>query len=407
MNARPLNALPQILQARAEPRPEPRAEARPAPAAGGSWLTPLPGHWIDAAIAQLSRHPALVRVTVITVRGSAPREPGATLLVGPDGALGTIGGGRLEWHATSLARRQLSAADGAGAAVRVADLVLGPELGQCCGGRVQLWLERLTHADLPWLRRTARRLRNGDDLGWVTDAVHGGVTRRLMPAEKNSGAVQLQRRDGRLTLIERPCARRPALWIFGAGHVGQALTRLLGELGLFDITWVDSRAELLPGALPDGIRVRHCAAPASLVAAAPAGARFVVLTHDHALDYDICRGVLERGDACWLGLIGSGSKAARFRSRLVRDGVDPDRLPGLNCPIGVPGIASKLPAAIAIAIAAALLQQHDASPPGDQAGLPQAGPRAAGPPQAAPAHPKDLDCGGRCQGCGAPRGTVP
>jgi xanthine dehydrogenase accessory factor len=110
----------------------------------------------------------------------------------------------------------------------------------------------------------------------------------------------------------------------------------------------------------------------------------VVLTHDHALDYDLCRGILLRGDAFWLGLIGSASKAARFRSRLLREGMDPERLASLTCPIGVPGIASKLPAAIAVAIAAQLLQQGAAAPAARSAADPHA-------------------CNGACGICGTTR----
>ena len=105
----------------------------------GPWLVPLSGHWIDAASSHLSHHVSLVRVTVAALRGSAPREAGASMLVDAVGTVGTIGGGRLEWHAVALARELLR--DPRAAPVRVADLILGPELGQCCGGRVELWLE--------------------------------------------------------------------------------------------------------------------------------------------------------------------------------------------------------------------------------------------------------------------------
>jgi len=99
----------------------------------------------------------------------------------------------------------------------------------------------------------------------------------------------------------------------------------------------------------------------STVQLAPAAARFLVMTHDHALDYSLCRAILERGDFAWLGLIGSKSKAARFRSRLARDGLTPDAIARLVSPIGVAGIASKWPAAIAVGVAAQLLQGGECS----------------------------------------------
>jgi xanthine dehydrogenase accessory factor len=188
-----------------------------------------------------------------------------------------------------------------------------------------------------------------------------------------------------VTLLEVSRPQRLPLWIFGAGHVGQALLQLLSPLALFDVMWVDARPELLPSGLPEYVTTRGCAAPTDLVDTAPPGARYVVLTHDHALDYELCRRILARGDAGWLGLIGSASKSARFRSRLRRDGISGERLSGLTCPIGIDGIASKLPAAIAIAIAAQLLQQHAGALPAPRPGARQ------------PA------CGAACDSCGAER----
>jgi xanthine dehydrogenase accessory factor len=339
------------------------------PGTAGAWLVPLAGHWIDAARTHLAHHPALVRVTVTALRGSAPREAGASLLVDACGTVGTIGGGRLEWHATTLARQLLL--DSGAAPVRITELILGPELGQCCGGRVELWLERLTRNDLAWLNEAARRMREqprsavaaATGLSLASVVARGVVTHRLQTDVTVSAAVTLTRSAGEgVTLLETLRPRRSSLWIFGAGHVGQALVRLLAELALFEITWIDSRAELLPDGLPEGVTAKVCAAPLELAEAAPAGTRFVVMTHDHALDYELCRRVLARADFSWLGLIGSASKAARFRSRLSRDGMDRDTVARLTCPIGVAGISSKLPAAIAIAIAAQLLQEANSKP---------------------------------------------
>jgi xanthine dehydrogenase accessory factor len=360
------------------PRLKSRAQEAPA---GGAWLAPLSGRWIDAACAQLALKAVLVRVTVVSLRGSAPREPGASMLVADHGTLGTIGGGRLEWHAAREARRMLAARDGA--PVRLEELILGPQLGQCCGGRVELWLERLTRQDLPWLQAAALNARHRGAVAIETRFTAGAVSRQVRPL---SGAPRLSlRRDapGEVTLLEPLGWPRPPLWIFGAGHVGQALVRLLGELALFDILWIDPRPDLLPAALPDTVEARVCDAPAALLGAARADTRYVVLTHDHALDYELCRAILERGDASWLGLIGSASKAARFRSRLLREGMDPRRLAGLTCPIGIPGILSKLPVAIAIAIAAQLLQQGAAAAAADTVDAPT--------------------CDGACGNCGAPR----
>jgi xanthine dehydrogenase accessory factor len=302
------------------------------------------------------------------------------MLVDAHGTVGTIGGGHLEWHATTVAREQLL--DSIAAPVRIADLILGPQLGQCCGGRVELWLERLTRDDLPWLTEAARRMRARRGLSLATEFAHGVVSRRLLRSVGNARGLELRRTARAHVLFEALRPQRPQLWIFGAGHVGQALVRLLAELALFEITWIDSRPELLPAGLPEDVTAKTCAAPADLVGSAPAGARFVVMTHDHALDYELCRLILTRADASWLGLIGSASKAARFRSRLLRDGGDRAMLSGLTCPIGIPGVTSKLPAAIAIAIAAQLLQR----------------------PAVPAAHAADSHgCSGSCGSCGSER----
>ena len=340
-------------------------------AAAGDWLVPLEGHWIGAACAHLSLHAAVVRVTVIALRGSAPREAGATMLVHTLGTVGSIGGGQLEWQATLAARELLRVRDAM--PVRIADLILGPDLGQCCGGRVELWLERLTRGDLPWLLEAARsglrardhrsRAHEPSDVV-VTEFSGGKASHRLQRSAPGAASLTLQRAaNGGLTLHEPLSAPRPLLWVFGAGHVGQALVRLLSELALFEITWVDSRPELLPADLDGCVTALASAKPVDLVDAAPAGTRYVVMTHDHALDYALCRSILRRGDSSWLGLIGSASKAARFRSRMLRDGIGSETLSTLTCPIGVPGIASKLPASIAISIAAQLLQLSSPATP--------------------------------------------
>jgi xanthine dehydrogenase accessory factor len=165
---------------------------------------------------------------------------------------------------------------------------------------------------------------------------------------------------GEATLLERLDNVLPPLWLYGAGHVGQALARILTQLPL-RLTWIDSRAEQFPAQIPAAVQVLHSADPVTSVAAAPAGARFLVMTHSHPLDYALCRAILTRGDFAWAGLIGSKSKAARFRSRLARDGLAGEAVARLICPIGIGGIASKWPAAIAVGVAAQVMQDIGAA----------------------------------------------
>jgi xanthine dehydrogenase accessory factor len=296
------------------------------------------------------------------------------MLVSQSGTYGTIGGGNLEWQAMQAAQSLLAGPR----PVQLRRLVLGRELGQCCGGVVHLWLERFTPADLPFLRRaTDAGLR--DSVAAILTEVSGqGVVRKLM----QHGGIQPRLRlssagDENATLLEPIEGGRAVLWLYGAGHVAQALIRILAELP-FEVTWIDSRAELLPTPLPDNVHPLCVRTPTNTVNSAPAGARFLVMTHDHGLDYALCRKILERNEFAWLGLIGSKSKGARFRSRLARDGIAAETIARLVSPIGVEGVNNKWPAAIAVAVAAQLLQgvesparrrSLDASPSADSRGF--------------------------------------
>ena len=150
--------------------------------------------------------------------------------------------------------------------------------------------------------------------------------------------------------------RRP-LVLFGAGHVGQAVIRALSPLP-FSVTWVDSRPGVFPGDLPGHIRVERTDYPVDLIAEAPAACIFIVMTHSHQLDEDICFEVLQRDDFAWLGLIGSETKRRRFVHRLEQRGIESARLEALVCPIGLAGIRGKQPATIALSLAAQLMSHH-------------------------------------------------
>ena len=324
-----------------------------------------PHSWLPAVVARLAQVPAVVRVVVAQVQGSTPREPGAYMLVDAGCVSGTIGGGRLEWEAIEAARELLQQGT---RAARLMNLVLGIDLGQCCGGVVAVWLECFPQASLPQLQRLNERpiegplvlatATSGEGLqhrlssGIVSDE----IAARLLNLPRHLAVPTVQRtRAGDLTFFERLDEEYPAVWLYGGGHVGHALAGMLVQLPL-RLLWQDSR----PGQLPQGAAEYSRSLPetelVAAVAQAPPGTYFLVMTHDHALDYELCRKVLLRNDTAWLGLIGSQSKGARFRSRLRRDGFRPDVIERLVCPIGVAGVKSKWPAAIAVAIAAQLMQ---------------------------------------------------
>ncbi|HUN75655.1 MAG TPA: xanthine dehydrogenase accessory protein XdhC [Steroidobacteraceae bacterium] len=326
-------------------------------------MSTLPASWLSGLLRTLEHEPFVVRIVLAEVRGSAPRECGTSMLVWPAGVMGTIGGGRLEWDAIAAARELLQNHE---VSARVCRLILGADLGQCCGGVVTLWIERYGSSNLGELRAMQTAAESGRAV-LVSTINTGGTHHRLLcdpdaacaprlPAPEAAAARLVRVANGELTLRERLDDALPEVWLYGAGHVGQALSRILVELPV-RLTWIDSRAEWLPRVGAERMRVRHCSDPVATLDDAPVGACFVVMTHSHALDYALCRTLLERNDFAWLGLIGSMSKAARFRSRLAREGVAAEVIARLACPVGVQGIASKWPSAIAVAIAAQLLQQ--------------------------------------------------
>jgi xanthine dehydrogenase accessory factor len=285
------------------------------------------------------------------------------MVVGPEDQSGSIGGGNLERIAADQARRMLATPGGPAWAVQ--DYPLGPLLAQCCGGRVRLLIERLGPTDQAWLaeaRRFAaedkpfrRRLRLGE----------GDRCCALAPDDCAAGeAITLNGRPAGAR-GERPAAGdeislahatlRPRLALFGAGHVGRALTAVLASLP-FRVSWYDSRAE----AAAPGLVI---AGPEDLVRIAGADREHVlVMTHDHALDYALVAAAL-RGATPHVGLIGSKTKKARFLSRLRAEGLDEAALGRLLCPIGLSGLAGKAPEIIAVAVAADLLIRRQAAQP--------------------------------------------
>jgi xanthine dehydrogenase accessory protein XdhC len=244
----------------------------------------------------------LVRIAQAT--GSTPREAGAAMLVSPDRTAGTIGGGQLEFHTIDIARARI----GSGETARDVDLPLGPQLGQCCGGRVLLVFGR-------------------------------AESEMLRDLEAEEAAAR---------------ARRPHVIVFGAGHTGRALATALAPLP-FATSLIDSREETLTD-LPAGISARHLERPEEAVATAPPGAACVVASHSHALDYAITDAGLRRGDAAYVGLIGSGTKRALFARWFLQRGGSEAELARLTCPIGGEDVDDKRPEVIAALTAAELVR---------------------------------------------------
>jgi xanthine dehydrogenase accessory factor len=304
-----------------------------------------------------------VLVTVAIVQGSGPREAGAKMLVTQAGLVDTIGGGHLEMRAVEIARAMLVD----GRQRHLERFALGPSLGQCCGGVVHLAFELADHGQAALLNQ--RRPQDS----WRLVALDGGADSALFDAdshllqgagapafERSCGAHVLQDAAGRRWLVDPILAPRAHLVLFGAGHVGAAIVRALAHLPC-TVTWVDERDDMFPHAVPENVTVEASDLPEALVAAAPPGASYLVMTHSHALDQRLSEAIMARADVGWFGLIGSLTKRRQFEHRLRERGANPARIAAMVCPIGLAGITNKAPAVIAASVCAQLLTVWEAA----------------------------------------------
>ncbi|WP_163575649.1 xanthine dehydrogenase accessory protein XdhC [Halomonas faecis] len=272
-------------------------------------MSDRPEPW-HAALHRL-QHEGLPHVlaTQVTSAGSTPREPGARMVITADAAFDTLGGGNFEWQTIAAARERLA---GGEVGMSLEAFSLGGRSGQCCGGFVNVLLE-------------------------------------VFPGSQTDLAV------------------------FGAGHVGQEIVRLTAPLP-WRVLWHDSRDDAFPDWAADQPRLecRVCPDPEAAVAALPAGCHTLVLTHDHAEDRELVDALLNRGNMASIGLIGSQSKWASFRSRLTDAGHDEVALARVRCPIGTAAGGTggdKTPYAIALAALAELLPLVGNGERADQRGL--------------------------------------
>ena len=287
-------------------------------------------------------------VTLARVEGSSPREAGVRMVVRPSGGFhGTIGGGTLEFAALEAANEALRKGRGP---ARRRSVALGPELGQCCGGRVEWRVETFDKRDLGDLSALAiaeggasatLEARLGPD-GRVqrTPGTCGGELRLARLADENWTEP--------LGVLAR------AVYLFGAGHLGRALALALAPLP-FAVRWIDPRRDAFPTHAPANVTLIHAPEPAAELASAPDSALVVVFTHSHALDLEIVAEALRVERFGYVGLIGSATKRARFLSQMRAAGLMEVQLARLVCPIGVPGLESKDPAVIAASTATQLL----------------------------------------------------
>jgi xanthine dehydrogenase accessory factor len=261
-------------------------------------------HWINA-VAELrrERQPGVL-VTVVAVRGHAPREAGAKMVVGERRCWGTIGGGNLEQTAVLRARELLDAREPQTQTMALSEHAPARYGVQCCGGEV--------------------------------------------------------------TLLYEPLRPVPAVAIFGMGHVGLELARILARHDV-ELHLVDSRAAQVD---PDRLAVvtadavarvhrHHAVVPELVLGELPRGSHVLIMTHDHAEDAALCDAALRCGHLDSIGLIGSSAKWRRFEKKLAEEGHPPDALARITTPIGLPEITGKDPATIALGVAADLVLRFE------------------------------------------------
>lgn len=248
--------------------------------------------WIAVLHRLRETRESCVLITVLTQRGSVPRNSGSKMVVSNGKTWFTIGGGHLEYQCIALARQMLKTGGGE---PHTEEFALAARLGQCCGGHATVLFEPLMQ-------------------------------------------------------------RQPEIQVYGAGHVGQALVNLLATLPCH-ITWIDSRATPF-SYVPQGVTARQLDDPLDAVNEAPADSYFVIMTHDHPLDLALSEAILRRNDFRYVGVIGSATKARRFRYRLAGKGIAAEVLARLRCPVGLPDVKGKLPAEIAVAVAGEIISVY-------------------------------------------------
>jgi xanthine dehydrogenase accessory factor len=265
------------------------------------------GLWLDAVVRlRAAREPAVL-VTVATVRGHAPRRAGAKMVVSATAVWGSIGGGNVEATALESARARLKnpAAAPELMTFELSERAPAEHGAQCCGGVVTVLLE--------------------------------------------------------------PLPAVPAVAVFGVGHVGLELARILARHDI-ELHLIDTRPAMLSesrlAVLADAVATVHVhvvpVLPETVFGELPSGTHVLIMTHDHAEDVALCDAALRRDDLGSIGLIGSSGKWARFRRRLTDEGGhDAEAIARIRTPIGLPDISGKEPAAIAVSVAADLLRTFE------------------------------------------------
>lgn len=340
--------------------------------------------WLTHLQTILSRGEAAVLVTVAAVRGSAPREPGARMIVTREHSYGTIGGGQLELRCIRIACQQLTSP--VNTASQQQRFTLGADCGQCCGGVVDVWFEGVGANDRRWIDPAIAALGNNQAVQRVSlrrsetsvsrAVVAGGTLLSCSgdfaaSQDYRSAALELTRKtvatrvdvmavsdSTRIpVLVDRTAASVWSIAIFGAGHVGTACAEALqswpATCRLFD-----TRAEQVVAARERALNVELANDPLAAMDELADGSDIAIMTHDHGLDLRLTEHALAAGRFGYVGLIGSRSKRRRFEKRLSSAGLTAEQIANLTCPIGISSISGKQPFEIAAALSVQLIERR-------------------------------------------------
>ncbi|MDE2693397.1 MAG: xanthine dehydrogenase accessory protein XdhC [Paracoccaceae bacterium] len=295
----------------------------------------------------IKSHGKIARVLILKTFGSAPRDEGTTMLIWDSGQFGTIGGGELEYQVTRLAKKIIIDNKGS----RIKKFSLGPDMGQCCGGAVELLIEILDETKVKFI--------SVDD-GFFARPVFKdekslNVQALIKSYRNKSVPIKTSFKDG--WLFEPVTKEKELVWIYGAGHVGTAIANILSKLSQFSVTCIDTSQDRYPDNFPKTVKKLITKNPAHIVQYAPSETHHLILTYSHALDLEICHQLLQHNFAT-AGLIGSKTKWARFKKRLNELNYTFEQINRIICPIGEPSFG-KSPYEIAIGVASMLLEKKE------------------------------------------------
>jgi len=251
--------------------------------------------WFNALYQCQQQGKSYVLVTLLATAGSTPRDGGTKMLVCDDSAFDTIGGGHLEFEVIKQARKLLHENI---TTQKIEHYPLSSKLGQCCGGATNVLFEVFTQ-------------------------------------------------------------HTQHIAIYGAGHVSKALVPILAQLPL-QISWIDNRQAMLDEIAlqtqPNNVTLLVSEHPADTITTLPNESWAMIMTHSHQLDFDIVEAALRRKDMTFVGMIGSDTKARRFRTRLSHREFEPQNIQRLISPVGLLDIPGKRPVEVAVSMAAQLIQ---------------------------------------------------